>query len=94
MSECGCVTGEITEVHLRMPAYATNMRLKFPILALILEIITIILFAVFTVYSDGTNHDDDKKPSNETHDEPEPMKLYPSKCTWGWSLRDALLLDV
>ncbi|XP_053192567.1 ammonium transporter Rh type A [Scomber japonicus] len=60
-----------------MPAYATNMRLKFPILALILEIITIILFAVFTVYSDGTNHDDHKKPSNETHDEPEPMKLYP-----------------
>ncbi|CAB1342692.1 unnamed protein product [Coregonus sp. 'balchen'] len=30
-----------------MPAYATNMRLKFPILALTLEIITIILFAVF-----------------------------------------------
>uniref|UniRef100_A0A1A8F1X2 Rhesus blood group-associated glycoprotein n=1 Tax=Nothobranchius korthausae TaxID=1143690 RepID=A0A1A8F1X2_9TELE len=30
------------------------MRLKFPILALILEVITIILYAVFAVYDDGT----------------------------------------
>ncbi|XP_046871342.1 ammonium transporter Rh type A [Hypomesus transpacificus] len=59
-----------------MPAYATNMRLKFPILALILEIITIILFAMFVVYEDG-------KPAhhatldNSTHEELLPMNLYP-----------------
>lgn len=78
-----------------MPAYATNMRLKFPILALVLEIITIILFAVFVVYDDGEGHGHGHDShSNETHHEPEPMQLYPSKSTWGRSLRDALLLDV
>lgn len=56
-----------------MPAYATNMRLKFPILALALEIVTIILFAVFVVYDDGKGHG---HHGNSTH-ETEPMELYP-----------------
>uniref|UniRef100_A0A667Y3X1 Ammonium transporter Rh type A n=1 Tax=Myripristis murdjan TaxID=586833 RepID=A0A667Y3X1_9TELE len=61
-----------------MPAYATNMRLKFPIVALILEIITIILFAVFVVYDDGEGHGHDGDHSNSTHHTPqEPMALYP-----------------
>lgn len=63
-----------------MPAYATNMRLKFPIVALTLEIITIILFAVFVVYDDG--HDEGHghdNPSNDTDHETKIMKLYPSK---------------
>nr|AJA37519.1 Rh ammonia channel type A [Sciaenops ocellatus] len=62
-----------------MPAYATNMRLKFPIVALGLEIITIILYGVFVVYDDGKSkghghghdaHSNDTEPA-------EPMKLYP-----------------
>ncbi|RVE55727.1 hypothetical protein OJAV_G00228940 [Oryzias javanicus] len=56
-----------------MPAYATNMRLKFPILALILEIITIILYAVFVTYDDGKGHGHDH---NATHTA-NPMELYP-----------------
>uniref|UniRef100_A0A4W6F1C5 Ammonium transporter Rh type A n=1 Tax=Lates calcarifer TaxID=8187 RepID=A0A4W6F1C5_LATCA len=59
-----------------MPAYATNMRFKFPIVALTLEIITIILFAVFAVYDDGKGHGHDSH-SNDTHHEEPPMKLYP-----------------
>ncbi|XP_034018726.1 LOW QUALITY PROTEIN: ammonium transporter Rh type A-like [Thalassophryne amazonica] len=58
-----------------MPTYATNMRLKFPIVALVLEIITIILFAVFVVYDDGKGHGHGH--SNETHPEENPMTLYP-----------------
>lgn len=61
-----------------MPAYSTNMRLKFPILALILEIITIILFAVFVVYDDGKAHHDGHHDANTTKEE-SPLKLYPSK---------------
>lgn len=68
---------EITRLGPRMPAYATNMRLKFPIVALVLEIITIILFAVFVTYDDGKSHDHDSH-TNETHKQ-EPMDLYPSK---------------
>lgn len=76
---CVCVRlWEITSVVFRMPAYATNMRLKFPIVALTLEIITIILFAVFAVYDDGTSHGHGM-PSNSTHHEESPMDLYPSK---------------
>uniref|UniRef100_A0A3P9J6R5 Ammonium transporter Rh type A n=1 Tax=Oryzias latipes TaxID=8090 RepID=A0A3P9J6R5_ORYLA len=56
-----------------MPAYATNMRLKFPILALILEIITIILYAVFVTYDDGKGHGHDAN-SNHTSN---PVELYP-----------------
>uniref|UniRef100_A0A8D3DPG7 Ammonium transporter Rh type A n=1 Tax=Scophthalmus maximus TaxID=52904 RepID=A0A8D3DPG7_SCOMX len=59
-----------------MPAYATNMRLKFPIVALTLEIITIILFAVFVVYDDGKGHGHDAH-DNATHHEAQPMDLYP-----------------
>lgn len=59
-----------------MPAYSTNMRLKFPILALILEVITIILFAVFVVYDDGKGHGHDDHHDNNTHPD-EPMDLYP-----------------
>ncbi|XP_034555830.1 ammonium transporter Rh type A [Notolabrus celidotus] len=57
-----------------MPAYATNMRLKFPIVALVLEIVTIILFAVFVVYDDGKHHG---HASNGTQHEEAPMDLYP-----------------
>uniref|UniRef100_A0A8C9WYA7 Ammonium transporter Rh type A n=1 Tax=Sander lucioperca TaxID=283035 RepID=A0A8C9WYA7_SANLU len=59
-----------------MPAYATNMRMKFPIVALTLEIITIILFGVFVVYDDGKSHGH-KPHSNETHHDENPMDLYP-----------------
>ncbi|CAB1340474.1 unnamed protein product [Coregonus sp. 'balchen'] len=62
-----------------MPAYATNMRLKFPILALTLEIITIILFAVFVVYDDG-KHGGHGAHNNATHHEEkaqDPLTLYP-----------------
>ncbi|KAG5846312.1 hypothetical protein ANANG_G00113610 [Anguilla anguilla] len=62
-----------------MPAYATNMRLKFPILALTLEILTIILFAFFVVYDDGkpSSHGahDGHAPSNKTEDKN--LRLYP-----------------
>lgn len=58
-----------------MPAFATNMRLKFPILALILEVVTIVLYALFVVYdtSDLHKHHDG---GNQTHPE-SPMTLYP-----------------
>ncbi|KAM9704695.1 ammonium transporter Rh type A [Menidia menidia] len=62
-----------------MPAYATSMRMKFPIVALTLEIITIILFGVFVTYDDGKGHGDshhDGDHSNDTH-EAKPMDLYP-----------------
>ena len=65
-----------------MPAYATNMRLKFPIVAFILEIITIVLYAVFVVYDDGKSHGSHgghEEQSNHTEDNP--MALYPSKST-------------
>ncbi|KAM6915541.1 ammonium transporter Rh type A [Xenentodon cancila] len=58
-----------------MPAYATTMRLKFPIVALTLEIITIILFAVFVIYDDGKHHDG-HHDSNHTG-EVNHVKLYP-----------------
>ncbi|XP_037541473.1 ammonium transporter Rh type A [Nematolebias whitei] len=57
-----------------MPAYATNMRLKFPILALILEVLTIILYAVFVVYDDGKDHHD---PHSHNKTEDKPLELYP-----------------
>ncbi|CAJ1076982.1 ammonium transporter Rh type A [Xyrichtys novacula] len=60
-----------------MPAYATNMRLKFPIVALVLEIVTIILFALFVVYDDGKHHGGHGAKPNETHHEAGPMDLYP-----------------
>lgn len=74
---------KITRVGFRMPAYSTNMRLKFPILALILEIITIILYAVFVTYDDGHGHHDDHHKTNGT--EKSPLDLYPSKWCW-WML--------
>lgn len=64
-----------------MPAYATNMRLKFPILALILEAVTIILYALFVVYDTGDAHghgDGHHAEGNTTHPE-NPMTLYPSE---------------
>lgn len=53
------------------------MRLKFPILALILEIITIVLYALFVVYDTGDDkgHGDHHEKSNQTAN---PMTLYPS----------------
>lgn len=60
-----------------MPAYATNMRLKFPILALILEAVTIVLYALFVVYDTGDGHGDGHHAEgNKTHPE-NPMTLYP-----------------
>ncbi|KAJ0061168.1 hypothetical protein NL108_008859 [Boleophthalmus pectinirostris] len=61
-----------------MPAYATNMRLKFPILALVLEVVTIILFGVFVVYDDGKGHGDHADHNdNHTQETKSPMELYP-----------------
>lgn len=76
-----------------MPAYATNMRLKFPIVALTLEIITIILFALFVVYDDGKKHGPDP-PANATQHEAGPMDLYPSKSAWGSWLRGCFVSSV
>lgn len=73
-----------------MPAYATNMRFKFPIVALSLEIITIILYGVFVVYDDGKSKGHGHghaAPSNETK-HVEPMTLYPSKSTKGGVLTE------
>lgn len=74
-----------------MPAYATNMRMKFPIVALALEIVIIILFAVFVTYDDGKSHGHDPHSNATHHEEPRPMELYPSKCAWGCRKRDAPL---
>lgn len=76
---CVCHSARDNQQRSQMPAYATNMRLKFPIVALTLELITIILFALFVVYDDG-------KPSGHSHSgnhtqEDGPMDLYPSKST-------------
>ncbi|KAE8286622.1 Ammonium transporter Rh type A Erythrocyte membrane glycoprotein Rh50 [Larimichthys crocea] len=68
-----------------MPAYATNMRFKFPIVALSLEIITIILYGVFVVYDDGKSKGHGHghaAPSNETK-HVEPMTLYPTEAEVG-----------
>lgn len=62
-----------------MPVYSTNMRLKFPVVALLLEIITIIVYAVFVVYDDGKGqHSSHHDTENKTY-EGSPMSLYPSK---------------
>ena len=71
-----------------MPAYATTMRIKFPALALGLEVITIILFALFAEYDDGKGHGHDPHPdpgnSTAAHAAPEdPMSLYPSESLLG-----------
>lgn len=76
---CVCLCQSTRDNQHQMPAYATNMRLKFPILALVLELVTIILFAVFVVYDDG-KHGGDSHSTNHTQKE-EPMDLYPSKST-------------
>ncbi|XP_029611932.1 ammonium transporter Rh type A [Salmo trutta] len=62
-----------------MPAYSTNMRLKFPILALTLEIITIILFAVFVDYDDGKHggHGAHNTTHHDEKTEQDPLTLYP-----------------
>ncbi|XP_055769675.1 ammonium transporter Rh type A-like [Salvelinus fontinalis] len=62
-----------------MPANSTNMRLKFPILALTLEIITIILFAVFVDYDDGKHggHGAHNTTHHEEKTEQDPLTLYP-----------------
>uniref|UniRef100_A0A3B1JEZ1 Ammonium transporter Rh type A n=1 Tax=Astyanax mexicanus TaxID=7994 RepID=A0A3B1JEZ1_ASTMX len=62
-----------------MPAYSTNMRLKFPILALILELVTILLYALFVVYDDGesSGHDAKDNSSDPHHEKSNPVALYP-----------------
>lgn len=58
-----------------MPAFSTNMRLKFPIVALLLEVITIVLYAVFVVYDHDSGHHGAEKNKTQTN----PVALYPSK---------------
>uniref|UniRef100_A0A8C8JHZ0 Ammonium transporter Rh type A n=1 Tax=Oncorhynchus tshawytscha TaxID=74940 RepID=A0A8C8JHZ0_ONCTS len=60
-----------------MPAYSTNMRLKFPILALTLEIITIILFAVFVDYDDGKHGGHGAHNTTHHEEKKDPLTLYP-----------------
>ncbi|ROL55278.1 Ammonium transporter Rh type A [Anabarilius grahami] len=60
-----------------MPAYATNMRLKFPILALILEAMTIVLYALFVVYDTGDAHDGSHHAEENSTHSGGPMTLYP-----------------
>ncbi len=69
-----------------MPAYSTNMRLKFPIVALTLEIITILLFIVYVVYDDGKSHHGPDVPRNASNYGR--LELYPSKSTWCCQLLD------
>nr|ANV82514.1 ammonium transporter Rh type A [Clarias batrachus] len=61
-----------------MPAFSTNMRLKFPIVALLLEVVTIVLYAVFVVYDDGnySGHHGPEKNWNHAN-ETNPVALYP-----------------
>lgn len=71
-----------------MPAYSTNMRLKFPIVALLLETITIILYAIFVVYDDGHDHSSGHHDAaNKSHEE-NPVSLYPSKYPYVLHLKD------
>ncbi|XP_059837619.1 ammonium transporter Rh type A-like [Hypanus sabinus] len=59
-----------------MPAiYSTNMRLKFPILAILLEIVIIILYALFVTYDNAA---DSRFPSNNTVALEKFHNLYPS----------------
>ncbi|KAF4082527.1 hypothetical protein AMELA_G00152490 [Ameiurus melas] len=60
-----------------MPAYSTNMRLKFPIVALLLETVIIILYAVFVVYDDGHEHHPDPHGSGNKSEVENPVGLYP-----------------
>uniref|UniRef100_A0A671QQ54 Ammonium transporter Rh type A n=1 Tax=Sinocyclocheilus anshuiensis TaxID=1608454 RepID=A0A671QQ54_9TELE len=60
-----------------MPAYATNMRLKFPILALMLEVVTIVLYALLVVYDTGDAHGDGSHEESNTTHSSSPMTLYP-----------------
>lgn len=55
------------------------MRLKFPILALILEFVTIILYALFVVYDDGksSGHDGKDNGTDPHHEDSNPVALYP-----------------
>uniref|UniRef100_A0A8C9SYF1 Ammonium transporter Rh type A n=1 Tax=Scleropages formosus TaxID=113540 RepID=A0A8C9SYF1_SCLFO len=65
-----------------MPAYSTNMRFKFPIFAIILEIITIVLFAFFVEYDKGGHshgskeHGGHDRQSNDTEGDTN-IRLYP-----------------
>ncbi|KAK3541878.1 hypothetical protein QTP86_008137 [Hemibagrus guttatus] len=70
-----------------MPAYSTNMKLKFPILALSLEIITIVLYAFFVVYDVGSGHSSGHDTKNQTHEESR-VSLYPTWALEANSLRD------
>uniref|UniRef100_A0A4W4EW70 Ammonium transporter Rh type A n=1 Tax=Electrophorus electricus TaxID=8005 RepID=A0A4W4EW70_ELEEL len=58
-----------------MPLYATNMRMKFPVLALILQALIIVLYSVFVVYDDGKSDHSDNHTSG-SHGE-HPLALYP-----------------
>ncbi|MBN3319461.1 RHAG protein, partial [Atractosteus spatula] len=60
-----------------MPSlYSTNMRLKFPVLAITLEILTIILFGVFVTYDKIDAHHGPQN-SNHSNEHPDFSALYP-----------------
>ncbi|KAG8445810.1 hypothetical protein GDO86_010554 [Hymenochirus boettgeri] len=54
-------------------SFSTNMRFKFPILAIVLQIVIIILFGVFVKYD---THDH-SGPHNSTHEDNTFLNLYP-----------------
>ncbi|XP_060707497.1 ammonium transporter Rh type A-like isoform X2 [Hemiscyllium ocellatum] len=59
-----------------MPAsYSTNMRFKFPILAIALEAVIIILYGFFITYDDGANS---RLAPNNTDKMQQVYKIYPS----------------
>ncbi|XP_067840575.1 ammonium transporter Rh type A-like [Heptranchias perlo] len=59
-----------------MPAsYSTNMRLKFPLLAIALEVVIIVLYGIFITYDDGA---DSKLASENTTSVVHFYKIYPS----------------
>ena len=62
-----------------MPGAATNMRVKLPVICLVLQIILIILFGVLVQY----NHDTDAKQwhkGNQSDYENDFYYRYPSEC--------------
>lgn len=79
-----------------MTDYSTSMRLKLPVVCIVLEIILIILFGVFVEYNDHTDanlwHKNNK--SNDNHDmENEFYYRYPSKYVCEHTLTNATSFD-
>nr|XP_014346876.1 PREDICTED: ammonium transporter Rh type A [Latimeria chalumnae] len=65
-----------------MPAsFATNMKLKFPILAVLLQIILILLFGIFVKYKHN-----DKAEQHNTNSTERLLQLYPRGAAVWWSM--------